>query len=196
MRGYPLGAFAVILLDDFHRDPKPRDLGYLFPRQFPIWSTQLFTKAGALVRTSRIHVRPDGTIYNDFAIEVGQYPRTVGVPISIESREGTVIASADELSGWPRLLPEKAEFAVSAHGAPIGRCRAEEPVTVTVRDKTEIAVAGPEIRLPTEAGGRRIPFRAVFSLEPEEAGRTLSVTFRVHRGTVPYTHEFPPERPT
>jgi hypothetical protein len=67
-------------------------------------------------------------------------------------------------------------------------------VTVAVREKTVVTLAGPDVKLPPEAGSRRVPFRASFSLEPEEAGRALSVTVRVLRGTVPYTHEFPPPR--
>lgn len=194
MRGYSLGAFAVRLIDDFRRDPQPRDLGYLFPRQFPLWSAQLFTKAGQLVRTSRVHVRPDGTLHNDFVIQVGEYPKTVGVPVTLQSPGGTVLATALELSGWPKLLPEKAEFTIMANGAPLGRCRADEPVRVAVREKTVVTVTGPDVKLPPEAGGKSVPFRAAFSLEPEEAGRTLAVSLRVHRGTVAYAHEFPPPR--
>jgi len=43
-RGYTLGAHSARLLDDFVAEPEPLDIGYLFPRQFPVWSATLYNK--------------------------------------------------------------------------------------------------------------------------------------------------------
>lgn len=189
-RGYSLGAHSSILLDDFNPEPEPKDLGYLFPQQFPVWSTRLFNKQKELVSTSRVYIKPDGTMENDFKIEVGLYPETVGVPVSVQSPEGTVMAAAVELSGWPRLLPEGADLTVMVNGMEKKKVKPDRPFKIAIQDNAEVVVTGPDILLPPEAGSKKIPFKSVFTLKSVENGRTLPVTLTVHRGTVQYEHTY------
>lgn len=177
-----MGAFAARLLDDMAPGPEPADPGYLFPRQFPIWSSRLYTREGELVRTTVVSFHPDGRVENDFSIEVGEYLETVGVPMWVESPEGTVVATACELRGWPRLLPENAVFTVAAGRGEVGETRADEPVTLTVKEEVEVVVTGPDVTMPAVAGGGTTRFRAVLSLRPKEQGKALAVTVRVLRG--------------
>jgi len=179
MRGYSLGAFAARLLDDMVPEPQPEDPGYLFPRQFPIWSSRLFTREGQLVRTTWMTVHPDGRVENDFSIEVGQYLETVGVPVSVESREGAVAVTAHELEGWPALLQDGAMLTVTAGGRGAVSLAAGSPMELSVSGETQVEIGGPETALPSAAGGGGACFRAVLSLAPVEAGRTLRVTIRV-----------------
>jgi hypothetical protein len=53
VRGYPLGAHSQFLAADTQPEPEPKDLGYLFPRQYPIWSARFVQKddPGKVVRT-------------------------------------------------------------------------------------------------------------------------------------------------
>lgn len=189
-RGYGLGAHTQIMLDDFTKEPEPRDIGYLFPRQFPIWSTTLYTKDNRPVRTSHIYIKPDGTMDNDFEIEVGMYPETVGVPVSIKSPEGTVIAEALKLDGWPKLLPENAGLTVTVNGEAVTKTQLGKSFDLKLNGRTIIMITGPEIQLPKEANNVKVPFKAAFILEPQGQQKQLSVTLTVNREAVPYTHEF------
>jgi hypothetical protein len=81
IRGYQLGALCSSLVDDMAAEPEPRDLGYLFPRQMPIWTTRLLDKEGKLLRTSKMEIQPGGDANSDYKIEVGEVPSTVGVPV-------------------------------------------------------------------------------------------------------------------
>ncbi|HUT58446.1 MAG TPA: hypothetical protein VNA25_11430 [Phycisphaerae bacterium] len=184
-RGYSLGAHTSILVDDMAAEPVPEDLGYLFPRQFPIWSTRLYTKAGKLVRTSRMYIHPDGTQVSDYQIEVGEVPATVGVPVKIVSPKGKVIATADKLTGWPKLLPAGAEVKLSGDVSAKGKLG--EPIALTLKGKTRVVITGPEVQLPPAAGGGKEPFRAELTLEPEKPGQAIELT--VLRGTVPYKYK-------
>jgi hypothetical protein len=188
--GYGLGAHTQILLDDFTKEPEPRDIGYLFPRQFPIWSTTLYTKNNQPVRTSHVYIKPDGTMSNDFKIEVGMYPETVGVPVSIKSSEGTVIAEALKLEGWPKLLPADAELKVTVNGEAATNTQPGKPFNISLNGKTLIIISGPEIQLPKEANGVKVPFKAVFTLDPQGKQKQVPVTLTLNREAVPYNHEF------
>jgi hypothetical protein len=188
--GYTLGAHSARLLDDFVSEPEPRDIGYLFPRQFPIWSTTLYNKASQPVKTSHVYIRPDGTMANDFKIEVGLYPETVGVPVSISSPEGTVIATALKLDGWPKLLPENADLYVTINGEPSQKIKPGKPFNITLNGKAIIMISGPEIQLPKEANNEKVPFKALFTLDPQGQQKQLAVTLTVNRDVVPYNHEF------
>jgi len=190
IRGYRLGAHSARLLDDFNPELEPRDIGYLFPRQFPIWSTKLFNKNKELVKTSHVYIKQDGTMENDFKIDIGLYPETVGVPVSVKSPEGTVIATALELSGWPKLLPENADLTVSVNGEVKGKIMPDEPFEIMIANKAEIIITGPIIQLPPEASNEKISFKVVFSLELLEKQKQLPVTIVLHRGTVLYVHKF------
>ena len=154
-RGYTLGAHSARLLDDFVAEPEPRDIGYLFPRQFPIWSTTLYNKNSQPVRTSHVYLKPDGTMVNDFKIEIGMYPETVGVPVSISSPEGTVIATALKLEGWPKLLPVNADLTVIINGEPNQKIKPGKPFNITLDGKAIIMIKGPEIQLPKEASNAK-----------------------------------------
>lgn len=173
-RGYSLAAHMSILVDDVVPQPLPRDLGYMFPRQYPIWSSRLFTKDGTLVRTSSIVVHPDGTAESDFRIEVGEYLSTVGVPVSVKSPEGTVTATADRLSGWPRLLPDDARIQISGDLTASGRIG--EALRFTLNGPAHVVITGPEVQLPPEAGGERTPFGAELTLTPEKPGLPIELT--------------------
>ena len=175
IRGYPLGAHISILLDDLAAAPKPKDLGYLFPRQFPVWSSRLYTKDGELVRTSATRIHPDGSQETDFRIEVGEYPVTVGVPVRISSPDGVVTATADHLSGWPALLPSGAAADLSGDVAAT-RVVLGQPFSVRLEGPTHVIATGPAVRLPKEAGGGEVPFRAELTLTPERPGLHVELT--------------------
>jgi hypothetical protein len=59
-----------------------------------------------------MNFHPDGSQTTDYRIEVGEYPVTVGVPVMIKSA-AKVSAIANELTGWPKLLPAGANIDVS-----------------------------------------------------------------------------------
>ena len=189
-RGYGLGAHTQIMLDDFTQEPEPRDIGYLFPRQFPIWSTTLYTKNNQPVRTSHVYIKPDGTMDNDFKIEIGMYPETVGVPVSVKSPEGIVIAEAFKLDGWPKLLPENADLTVTINGAGSQKIKPGKPFEIKLDGKTIVVIAGPEIQLPKEANNEKVLFKAVFTLDPQGKQKQLPVTLTLIREAVKYNHEF------
>jgi hypothetical protein len=186
-RGYSLGAHTSILIDDMAAKPKPKDLGYLFPRQYPIWSSRLYNKAGELQRTSRVTIGADGKMSNDFDIKVGEYPVTVGVPIAIKVSRGTVVVTADKLEGWPKLLPDGAEVTISGDVSAKGAIG--QPITLVIPGKSHVVITGPEVTLPAEAGGKTVPFRAELTLEPQAEGRQ-SIELTVLRGTIGYKHTF------
>ena len=184
-RGYTLGAHMSILLDDLHPDPAPRDLGYLFPRQYPIWSTRAYSKDGTLQRTSSMTFHPDGIQTSDYQIEVGEYPVTVGVPVMVKSA-AKVTAIAESLSGWPGLLPADVSIQISGLEGGVITARLGQPVTLKLTLATRLVLTGPPIVLPPEAGGGTVPFRAELTLAPEQTGQTVELT--VLRGTDPYSY--------
>lgn len=183
-RGYTLGAHMSILLDDMQDKPVPKDPGYLFPRQFPLWSTSLFSKDGKLLRISSMTFLPDGTQETDYKIEVGEYPSTVGVPVMIRSN-GKVKAVAIKLTGWPKLLPDGARIKFS--GDIRSKGRVGKAIEIKLEKETQIVVKGPDTVLPAEMGGDKIPFSAEFKLTPEKPGQTVSIT--ILNGTVPYSYK-------
>jgi hypothetical protein len=187
-RGYGLATFMTRLVDDMAAEPVPKDLGYLFPRQFPVWSSRIYTKDGSLVRTSSMYIHPDGELTSDFRIEVGEYPETIGVPVAIKSPKGVVVARADKLSGWPKLLPEDAIIAIDGDVSAKGKIG--QPFSFTLEKETHVVISGPAVVLPPEAGGGKVPFRAELTLTPQGTG--LPVELTVLRGTIPYTYKAEP----
>jgi hypothetical protein len=183
-RGYSLGAHISILQDDMLEEPIPKDMGYLFPRQFPLWSTRIYSKEGELLRTSVMNFRADGTQVSDYHIGIGEYPETIGVPVMIKS-SGSVTAIAKKLSGWPKLLPERAKIQMS--GGINARGVTGKLFTVTLEKETTIVVKGPDTKLPAELGGEKKPFLAEFTLTPEKAGQIVEIT--ILAGTMPYTYK-------
>ncbi len=179
-RGYALGAHMSILADDTAVTPEPKDIGYLFPRQYPIWSSRLHTKEGVLTRTTNIYLKPDGTRISDFTIQVGEYPVTVGVPVLVKSSEGTVIATADALSGWPKLLPANAAVTISGDLTATGTVGTA--FTFKLEKESHLVISGPDTVLPAEAGSGSQPFKAQLTLRPEKPGQTIELT--VLNGTI------------
>ena len=116
---------------------------------------------------------------SDFRIEVGEYPVTVGVPVAIKSPKGVVVATADKLSGWPKLLPEGA--AVEIGGDVSAKGKIGQAFLFTLEKETHVVISGPEVTLPPEAGGGKVPFRAELTLTPQ--GKGLPVELTVLRGT-------------
>ena len=188
--GYTLGAHSGRLLDDFNPDPEPRDLGFLFPRQMPIWSTTLYNKKSQPVSTSHVYIKPDGTMANDYKIEIGLYPETVGVPVSVKSTAGTVIATAIELDGWPKLLPVNAELTVNINGEMVKKIKPNTPLDISIDGKAVIIISGADVQLPKEANDQKIPFKAVFTLEPQGNQKKLPVSLTLNRDAVKYNHQF------
>jgi hypothetical protein len=182
-RGYSLGAHYSILLDDMQDQGVPKDLGYLFPRQFPLWSTHIFSKDGKMLRSSVMIFNPDGTQVSDYRIDVGEYPITVGIPIMIKS-DGRVTAIAKKLNGWPNLLTERAPIKLTGDIAAKGKVG--KTIKVKLDKETTFAVTGPKTMLPTELGGEKIPFLAEFVLIPEKPGQIVEIT--VLKGTIPYAY--------
>lgn len=182
-QGYTLGAHRSILLDDLDAEPAPKDPGYLFPRQFPLWSTMCYDKAGALQRTSTMTFHADGSQTSDYRIEIGEYPVTVGVPVRVKSN-GKVTATAHDLSGWPKLLPEGA--AIQIEGDAKAKGRIGKPLKLKLKKETRLVITGPSTALPQEFGGESLPFRAEFTLTPEKPGQVVEIT--VMNGTVPYQY--------
>lgn len=182
-RGYTLGAHHSILLDDLEREPRPKDPGYLFPRQFPLWTTRAFSKDGKLQHTSTMTFHPDGTQTSDYRIEVGEYPVTVGVPVTVKS-DGPVTAVAVELSGWPKLLTHGASISFS--GDVKAKGNVGKPIRLKLKKETRILITGAHTILPAEFGGAKIPFKAEFIVIPEKAGQVVELT--VLNGTTPYQY--------
>ena len=91
-------------------------------------------------------------------------------------------AVAQKLEGWPKLLPEGAEVVVGGDVSAKGKLGV--PIALTLQKETKLVITGPEIALPAEAGGEKVPFRAELTLTPEKPGQAVELT--VLRGTVPY----------
>jgi hypothetical protein len=182
-RGYTLGAHTKVLMDDLEREPRPKDPGYLFPRQFPLWTTRAYTKEAQLQHTSVMNFHPDGSQTTDYRIEVGEYPVTVGVPVMIKSA-AKVSAIANELTGWPKLLPAGANIDVS--GDVKAKGKVGEPIKLKLKNETRLVITGPDTEIPVEFGGKKIPFKAVFTLTPEKPGQIVEVT--ILRGTLDYAY--------
>ncbi|MFW6154892.1 MAG: hypothetical protein ACOC95_06715 [Planctomycetota bacterium] len=173
-QGYSLGAHVAVLFDDLAAEPVPADLGYRFPREFPIWSSRLYTKAGDLTHTSRMTITADGESSNDFRIEVGEYPVTVGVPVRVRPASGSVRATAVSLTGWPALLDDGAPITLGGDVTAAGCI--DEPIRLTLDGPTRIVVSGPAVTLPAVAGGETVEFKAELRLEPETPGTAVMLT--------------------
>jgi hypothetical protein len=205
IRGYPLGAHSQFLTADTQAEPEPKDLGYLFPRQYPIWSSRFYSKDDPkkVVHTSKVTVMPDGTVTNDLQIGVGEFPVTVGVPVSVKSTEGRVTCEAVEFSGWPKLLPADATVTLRWEEGPHREGKPGElnainakvaatiskvgvPLDVTLNEATEFTLDLGEVTLPAEAGGGKVKVGGKFILTPEKAGQKVELV--VHNGTID-THQ-------
>ncbi len=191
MRGYGLGAHVDILLGDIHPEPEPCDIGYRFPREFPIWSSRFYQKEdGRHTRTSRVHIAPDGSMENDFRIEVGEFLETIGVPVWLDRTPVTITAEAVALDGWPALLPDGAELHFEGAVVPT-QGTVNHPVELRLAPgRTRVVAVGPPVTLSDVAGGATVPFRAEFILS-HQADEELSVSLRLRNDTPPYEHVMP-----
>ena len=171
-------------------EPEPQDLGYLFPRQFPVWSTRLCTKEGKLVRTSSMVVSADGTQVSDYWI---RRRRVAGNGRRASASSGRKKArsrpSRRNSCGWPKLLPEGAEIEIT--GDLSARGKLGQAIPLTLAKATRLVITGPDITLPPEAIAEgqspMVPFRAELTLVPEKPGQAVELT--VLRGTVPYQYK-------
>jgi len=187
VRGYPLGAWLRLLPDDLMAEPLPKDLGYLFPRQFPAWSTRCYAKDGhKLLRTSTMVFAPDGTQVSDYHVDIGEVPETVGVPVTIKSA-GKVTVVAEKLSGWPKLLPVNAAVQISGDLAAHGQLG--QPIALKLAQAAKLVITGPETILPPEADAAQMPFRAELTITPERPDQEMELT--VLGGTVAYRCQYP-----
>jgi hypothetical protein len=187
-RGYSLGTHTNILLSDLNENPKPRDIGYRFPRQFPIWSAHFFEKdTGKHTRTSRVTVQADGQLSNDFKIEVGEFIKTIGVPVWLECSQGELTVEAVELKGYPTLLKDGAalHIDIGKHHLHSGVNQAAE-VTLKDTKPVTVTIAGPYVTLPAAAGGESVPFLAKLIITPSKPGTKVKLTVR--NDTPDYTH--------
>lgn len=186
-RGYSLGAHSSILLFDLDVDPLPHDIGYRFPRQFPIWSARFYQKDGTRTRTSKVRIDPDGTMHNDFEIQVGEYLETIGVPVWIKDPNQSLTVEALELNGWPTLLEDGAPLHIEVAGVEIEtRVNQPTPIQTTEVQTFEVIIHGPETVLPEAAGGKFIPFLAKLAITPSAPNSEFSLTVR--NDTPEYSH--------
>lgn len=179
-RGYSLAVHTNLLLSDLRSAPIPFDIGYRFPRQFPLWSSRFYRKdSREHVRTSRTYVDSDGGMQNDFRIEVGEFPETVGVPLWLVPSKGTMAAEVIELTGWPTLLKQSdlLHFQVGERSYHTSPNRSLE-VMLADSNPIEVTITGPSVTLPAVAGGKTIPFEARVILTPSKPGTKISLTFR------------------
>lgn len=183
--GYSLGAHTSILLDDMVASPEPKDLGYLFPRQFPVWSSRFYNKDGQHLRTSTVTIYPDGRIENDFKIEVGEYLETVGAPVWIKA-DKPIIVEVISLQGWPTLLEDDAK--IRFLGDILGDRRVNKSLQVMIGNRATIKAVGPMIQLPAEVGGEKVLFKMELLITPLE--KNTLVELAVLNGTFPYKHTF------
>jgi len=127
---------------------------------------------------------------NDYKVEVGLYPETVGVPVSVISSEGTVIATALKLDGWPKLLPDNSKLNLTINGEANQNIIPGKPFNINLNGKSVITITGAEIQLPKEAGNEKVPFKAIFTLEPHVKLKQIPVTLTLNREAVKYNHQF------
>jgi hypothetical protein len=81
---------------------------------------------------------------------------------------------AEGLSGWPKLLP--ADAVVEIAGDVTAKGQVDRPIKLTLAKETKLVITGPEIALPPEAGGGKVPFRAELTLTPEKPGQEIELT--------------------
>jgi len=190
-RGYSLGAHTNILLSDLNQEPKPHDIGYRFPRQFPIWSSRFYAKeSGKQTRTSHVQIHADGTMTNDFNIEIGEFLETIGVPVWLECSKGQISVEAVALNGWPTLLEDKAELHLDI-GENHQHSAVNQPIEFTLKETTpvQLTISGPSVTLPEVAGGMPVPFQTKIILTPSEPDTLIKLTLR--NDTPDYIHVKP-----
>ena len=64
------------------------------------------------------------------------------------------------------------------------------PFNIKLNGKAIIVITGPVIQLPKEANNAKVPFNAVFTLEPQGKQKQLAVTLTLNWEAVQYNHQF------
>ncbi len=180
-RGYALGAFLTWQVYDLQEEPRPRDLGIVFPRQWPVWTARWMNKEGEQVRQSKIIAKPGGQMVNTFEWAVGQYPVLSAVPVAV-SAEGDVAVELHPLAY------EGDVQALAADGVPVvatgpadgevgqGKPMEDDRATIQIGEPTRVEITAPGNEL-------KVTFRAV----PRGEG-SAALTVRLLREPEPYEH--------
>jgi hypothetical protein len=186
-RGYGLGAFLTWLTYDMNAEPEPKDLGHVFPRQWPIWAARWMDKQGNEVRRSKIIVGPGGRMVNTFAWEVGQYPVLSAIPLAIEvAGDRSVEISPDTVVGDVCGVPANAKASLSITENGTTRTR-----TVALNDRRfTLTISGPATVRVAFAGGNAA---GAFTATPQQGSEPVTLTCRLLREPKPYEHADVPD---
>jgi len=182
-RGYGLGAFLTWQVYDLEADPKPRDLGIVFPRQWPVWTARWINKAGVETRRSTLVARRGVGLVHDFAWAVGEYPVLQAVPLAVESLGGPdvelrPVAYAGDTARLPAAAALRLTVGPAAEGAAPGAPRAMDG------DAAEIQCVAPSrVEIAAPEHGVQIAFDAV----PQAEGEAI-LRVRLLRKPEPYRH--------
>ena len=183
-----MGAFLTWLTYDMNAAPEPKDLGHVFPRQWPIWTARWMDKQGNEVRRSKIIVGPGGRMVNTFAWEVGQYPVLSAIPLAIEVvGERSVEISPDTSIGDVPGVPANAKASLSITENGTTRTR-----TVALDDRRfTLTITGPAtVRVGFAGGDAAVAFTAT----PQQGSEPVTLTCRLLREPEPYEHAYLPDK--
>jgi len=185
--GYALGAFLTWQVYDLCDEPPPRDLGVVFPRQWPVWTARWMNKKGEQVRESQIIAKPDGQTVNTFQWEAGQYPLLTAVPLEVKAIGDIPLEIKPvRYEGRVQDLPETASFVLAM--GPVDGGLKETNIRVPLDRGVPLDVHGAlRLRLSSEPGDVVIEF-LVFP-RGEGAGR---LSLRVLPRPEPYRHLYAP----
>lgn len=182
-RGYPLGAFLTWQVYDMQESPEPQDLGYVFPRQWPVWTAVWMNKQGEEVRESQIIAKPDGMIVNTFEWAVGQYPVLTAAPI-LPKATGDVAVEIQPLSYEGNVTKMAADAQPSLSIQPVDGGAAKtmamnnNQATLTLEGPSRVTITEPD-------SGVNIVFLAI----PRE-DKSAPLEIKLLREPQPYLHLF------
>jgi len=182
-RGYALGAFLTWQCYDLQAEPEPRDLGHVFPRQWPIWTARWMNKEGKEARLSKLIITPAGEMVNTFKWEVGQYPVLKAIPLAI-TVEGETAVEIEPLGYEGDVGNLKAEGPIMVLVQPTGKD--ERSSSRQLRgEKVSFEISSPaKVRFFSEARQKFIQFRAI----PRKNGTKVKLTCRLLTKPEPYKH--------
>lgn len=179
MRGYGLGAFLTWQVYDMDVEPQPKDLGYVFPRQWPVWTANWINKKGDKVRESQIIVQPDGAIENTFKWEVGEYPEITALPIMPTAVNGPVEIRPISYEGNITQVAPDATFHVEMNLAD-----GVQTVVDISGDEPSFGFMTPgQIVITEPDSGVKIVFEAI-----PASDATAQLNVQLLRAPVPYQH--------
>ncbi|HUT56619.1 MAG TPA: hypothetical protein VNA25_01965 [Phycisphaerae bacterium] len=188
-RGYALGAFLTWQVYDMQAEPAPKDLGHVFPRQWPVWTARWMDKQGKEARRSKLIATPAGQLINTFKWEVGQYPVLSAVPLAL-AVEGDTAVEIEPIAyeGSTAGLPETPALKVVIHPGkstePKVQAVAGESFTVNVSEPMSVGVLS----------GHDKDFRVEFRAVPRKKGAAAKLTCRLLRRPVAYEHLYAQEQ--